>query len=279
MYNLLVSGRTDTWDGEPWLIEKGRCVHASEYTQGDIVEKYGALTEEQIEEICKLPSIFAYEQRQEENPHFGFVRGLTKRQGKVRIEYELFTLNRFLTYQELEDLMFELDISKWELSRTHWAIKNVNLQKELLQAGIHLPGWIQSDSYGYVSVVRIQALKAITSNNVDLARLIRLCEELNIAHANGLYHATAMLVRAIIDHVPPIFDKEKFKEVASECGTKSFQGTMKYLQDGARKIADAHLHSPVRKKETLPTDLQVNFIPYIDVLLAEIVTVMESEKH
>ena len=165
MYNLLVSGRTDTWDGEPWLIEIGRCVHASEYTQGDIVEKYGALTEEQIEEICKLPSIFAYEQRQEENPHFGFVRGLTKR------------------------------------------------------------------------------------------------------------------LRAILDHVPPIFDKEKFKEVASECGTKSFQGTMKYLQDGARKIADAHLHSPVRKKETLPTDLQVNFIPYIDVLLAEIVTVMESEKH
>ncbi|MCC3447049.1 MAG: hypothetical protein JGK04_05800 [Microcoleus sp. PH2017_39_LGB_O_B] len=133
-------------------------------------------------------------------------------------------------------------------------------------------------SFGYVSATRIQELKSIKSKRVDLTKLIRLCEELNIAHANELNLATAMLLRAILDHVPPIFSKASFKEVASGYGGKSFKDTMQHLENGARKIADSHLHVQVRKKEVLPTSLQVNFSQYLDVLLAEVIAILQPEE-
>ncbi len=133
-------------------------------------------------------------------------------------------------------------------------------------------------SFGYVSATRIQELKSIKSKRVDLTKLIRLCEELNTAHANELNLATAMLLRAILDHVPPIFSKASFKEVASGYSGKSFKDTMQHLENGARKIADSHLHLQVRKKEVLPTSLQVNFSQYLDVLLAEVIAILQTEE-
>ena len=44
----------------------------------------------------------------------------------------------FLTHPELSDMLFDLDIDKWEMSRTHWAIKEVNLLKELAAKSIFL---------------------------------------------------------------------------------------------------------------------------------------------
>jgi hypothetical protein len=131
--------------------------------------------------------------------------------------------------------------------------------------------------FEYVSAKRIQELKAIKSEKFDLTKLIRLCEELNIANANNLNLAVVMLLRAILDHVPPIFDKNSFKEVASGYGGKSVKDTMQHLENGARKIADFHLHGQIRKKEVLPTSLQVNFSPYLDFLLGEVVGILQSQ--
>lgn len=110
-----------------------------------------------------------------------------------------------------------------------------------------------------------------------MTKLIKLCEEINIAHANELFLATAMLLRAILDHVPPIFSKASFKEVASEYGGKSFKATMDHLENGARKIADSHLHVQIQKKEVLPTSLQVNFSQHLDVLLAEVIAILQPK--
>jgi hypothetical protein len=38
-------------------------------------------------------------------------------------------------------MSFDLDIEKWELNRTHWAVKDINLPKELRPKGIILPPW------------------------------------------------------------------------------------------------------------------------------------------
>jgi hypothetical protein len=59
--------------------------------------------------------------------------------GRVRIEYELHQVEPFLTADDLEQMTFELDIGKLELFRTHWAVKEVNLPKELHVKGISLP--------------------------------------------------------------------------------------------------------------------------------------------
>ncbi len=156
MYNLLVAYSEKAWEGEPFTIGLDRCVR--EYTDKKITENYGDLSETQIAEIIRFPCIFAYE-GYNKDPKFGLIREIVKRQGKVRISYEIIKLNKFLTSLEIAQMLFELDISDWEMNRTHWAIKDINLSKELSSRGIKLPQGINRDS---------KAVN-ITTHNFDVA--------------------------------------------------------------------------------------------------------------
>lgn len=123
-----------------------------------------------------------------------------------------------------------------------------------------------------VDETRLKELRSLPNTSFDFQRLVRLCEELNIAYSNGALHAVAALTRATLDHVAPIFGFRSFREVVNNyAGTKSFKEAMNHLEGSARKIADAHLHTPIRGREVLPTATQVNFAPSLDLLLAEIV--------
>jgi hypothetical protein len=87
-----------------------------------------------------------------------------------------------------------------------------------------------------------------------------------------------MLVRAIIDHVPPIFGVKSFSEVASNYGgSRSFRESMQHLAVSARKIADGHLHVQIRASEVLPTWTQVDFSRDLDVLLGEVVRILRPD--
>ncbi|MBR2691793.1 MAG: TIR domain-containing protein [Aquamicrobium sp.] len=149
MYNLLVSANPEAWNGEPWQIETGRCVN--EYTDDRLRERFGALTPDKVAALVQLPCIFAYESAREQNPRFGIIREVTIRQGQARIEYDIHTVEPFLTREHFEKLTFELDIAKWELNRTHWAVKDVDLAKELHRQGVTLPAWAR----GIANVVDI----------------------------------------------------------------------------------------------------------------------------
>jgi hypothetical protein len=126
-------------------------------------------------------------------------------------------------------------------------------------------------SYRLISEDRLSELRALTSPDFDFKKLVRLCEELNTAFQEECYFATAMLTRGLLDHVPPIFGKKNFDEVANNYGGKSFKGTMQHLQNASRNVADGHLHQQIRKSETLPTVQQVNCGQQLDALLEEIV--------
>ena len=128
----------------------------------------------------------------------------------------------------------------------------------------------------FVDPITLDELRAIKSPNFDLDKLIRLCEELNICYSNECYLATAMIGRAILDHVPPIFGVSWFKEVCSNYkGGTSFKGSTQSLENSLRNIADHHLHERIRNKESLPTKAQVTFSADLDVLLAEIVRLLK----
>jgi TIR domain len=137
IYNLFVSGSDEEWMGKPFQIELSRCVR--EYTAPNITSRYGNLDDGSIAELKRGPCIFAYETGNKLAPKFGYIREIVQRQGQVRIEYELHKVEPFLTADDLEQMTFELDIGKLELYRTHWAVKAVNLPKELHAKGISLP--------------------------------------------------------------------------------------------------------------------------------------------
>lgn len=128
----------------------------------------------------------------------------------------------------------------------------------------------------YVDLARIAQLKSIQKSEHDLKRLIRLCEELNIANQNNCYMSIAMIVRAIIDHIPPIFKVKNFSEVANNYkGAPSFKKAMGHLNNSLKNIANSYLHIQIRKKEVLPTEKQVNFSQDIDLLLSEILRILQ----
>lgn len=132
----------------------------------------------------------------------------------------------------------------------------------------------------YIDPSRVIALQQISGGDWDFLRLAEMCRELNIAAANRCYMTTAMLVRAIIDHIPPVFGLEKFSEVANNYGgakEKSFKGSMKHLQESMRHIADRHLHTQIRKSEDIPSETQVNFSADLDVLLGEVIRISAKQ--
>lgn len=128
----------------------------------------------------------------------------------------------------------------------------------------------------YVDAQRILQLQSIRTGDWDLKRLVRLLQEINIAHVNEMHMATAMLVRAVTDHVAPILKSKNFSEVANNyTAPRSFSDQMKQLDISMRKVADTHLHQQIRKSEVLPLAPQVDFKAALDVLLSELVRVLQ----
>ncbi|WP_339374394.1 abortive infection family protein [Picosynechococcus sp. PCC 8807] len=139
LYNLLVSSQKSAWNGEPFKLELSRCIR--EYTTSEITQKYGSFRKKEIDSICKLPCIFAYESRCNQDPKFGYITNIIEFQGMVKIEYKIVDIDKFLSHSQLLEKNFELkiDTKHYEMDRTHWSIKEVDLDKELGQLNIQLP--------------------------------------------------------------------------------------------------------------------------------------------
>jgi hypothetical protein len=130
----------------------------------------------------------------------------------------------------------------------------------------------------FINEGRLQELRNFSSkqSKFDYSKIIRLCEELNSNYSNENYYATAMLTRAIMDHVPPIFGKNNFTEVANNySGGDSFKKLMKNLNDFQKNISDGILHEQIRGRESLPNATQVNCSQALDKLLEEIVRILK----
>lgn len=127
----------------------------------------------------------------------------------------------------------------------------------------------------YVDKNTLLRLNKIESDNFDLSRLIALCNELDDNYSLENYHSCAMLLRAILDHIPPIFDKKDFKDVCAQYGGGSFKDIMRPLNETAKKIGDDYLHTQISKKVLAVTKTQVSFEANLDRLLNEVAAILE----
>ena len=132
---------------------------------------------------------------------------------------------------------------------------------------------LRNNTSNFVNPIRIGELRKIKSKSFDFIKLIQLCTELNNVTINENYISSSLLVRSIIDHIPPFFGMKNFNEVANNYskGTRSFMKSMQNLNNSLRNIADNNIHSQIRKKEILPTPNQIDFSQDLDVLLSEII--------
>ena len=133
MFNLLMSGNGDAFGGEPWTLERDRVL---EHTSDEVRAHLGALSPQNLEEIAGLPTLIAYERGVERNARIGRIDRVRLRQNEVRIEYSFAPGLPEIPPDRIEALEWELGLTRFELNRTHWAIKDVDLAAELIAAGI-----------------------------------------------------------------------------------------------------------------------------------------------
>lgn len=123
----------------------------------------------------------------------------------------------------------------------------------------------------FVDESLIRQLRESHHPQYDLAKAVRFCEELNNSYKTGNYLATILLIRAFLNHIPPVFGQQTFLQVVSQ-SPKSRRELFAPLENIARDIADLHTHSQVRQREILPTKNQVEpFKANFEVLLQEII--------
>ena len=129
----------------------------------------------------------------------------------------------------------------------------------------------------YVAEDRIEELANLPKDKFDTAKLVKLCEELNQNYKRKNYFAVGALLRTILHHVPPIFGKKEFKHVASDYDWgKSDKSSIMKLYESAKTISDSLLHKHIKRREVLPKKPRVDFRAQLDILLAEIITILKS---
>jgi hypothetical protein len=123
----------------------------------------------------------------------------------------------------------------------------------------------------FIDSDRIERFRELDrASDLDLRKLIRLCEEANLAFGNHAWHSVAFITRTILNHVPPAFGHKTFERVAAQASPKHFKVAAESLENFGRKVADFHLHETLAEHLALPTETQVNVAQQLDVVLAEV---------
>ena len=121
-------------------------------------------------------------------------------------------------------------------------------------------------------------LKTISSEKYDTKKLVAFCEELNDSYGRGNYLSCVLLLRAVMNHIPPIFGYNSFSQVVANSG-RSVKSVLSHLEDQARPIADLHTHMLIRKKEQLPSKHQIEpYKPSFEILIQEVIAKLHDEK-
>ncbi|WP_430415383.1 TIR domain-containing protein [Marinobacter adhaerens] len=132
MFNLLISGNPESWESSPYEVDRSRAV--VEYTANEISERYKFFDEKAIRELKSFPSLFVIENEEKES-RIGYITNIRLRQSSVVIDFEFDPILPPLRIGAIEDLRIDIDLGKWELSRTHWAVKDEPLFEILLRRG------------------------------------------------------------------------------------------------------------------------------------------------
>ena len=133
MFNLLMSGNEEALRGEPWTLERDRVF---EHTNADIRARFNDLNQVQLNELRTFPALIAYERGIARNARIGRIDRVRLRNSEVRIEYSFAPDFPEIPPGRLQTLEWELGLTQYELNRTHWALKDVDLAAELTAAGV-----------------------------------------------------------------------------------------------------------------------------------------------
>jgi FRG domain len=136
MFNFLVTATDGAWDQPGYEYSRGRFL---EYTSDEIAESFRELKDAQLSALTEIPCLFAYEGT-DKPMRIGRLKSVKLRDNgrSLLVVPELNLAIPPIPFAAIEPLQALLDIRSWELTRTHWALKDEDLLQVLAEAGIDL---------------------------------------------------------------------------------------------------------------------------------------------
>jgi hypothetical protein len=174
MYNFLVTGNSGAWSLPAYEYPRDRFC---EYTSPVLRQRFKELTAEVIEELMSFPALFAYEGNTDD-VRIGYLRRIKERPRSILIQYDFEPNIPAIPFSKLAGLKTRLDIEEWEMSRTHWALKDEDMFEILHSAGLIDETF--SSSTGYVGRVEEMRFKvALSFPGEKRAYVSAVAKELN----------------------------------------------------------------------------------------------------
>jgi len=172
MYNLIVTGAAGTWDQAQYSMERSR---VGEYTDDALSARYRVLDERTIAELMSFPTLFAYEKPLNAPARVGRVTHIATRGAGVRFKYVMLEgLPAIPAAQLLEQAQhLDIDDRAWEMNRTHWAVKDVDLMQVLGKFGLSPRDLAAPSQLGPVSQPSLSVTSVVVERALgDAERLI-----------------------------------------------------------------------------------------------------------
>ena len=102
-----------------------------------------------------------------------------------------------------------------------------------------------------------RTVASLRSPEFSPSLIVTMCNEINSSFRNGNLVATILLMRAVLNYVPPVFGRDTFPQVVANSG-RSLRDSFDHLENGLRKVADFHTHRRRTRPICLPLALKWN---------------------
>ena len=160
MFNLIMSADEEQWERSPTTVGRLRMF---EYTSSELKSRFSSLAGDALKELLDLPCLFAYEKDIDKPARIGRALRLQQRRGDDRLDLHFEIDGSFppIDSSRIVELSWELDIGGWELNRTHWAVKDVDLFSVLSDAGV-----ISAESAMSVAIEEVDGARSTISPDV-----------------------------------------------------------------------------------------------------------------
>ena len=129
-YNLIMG--YDPFEKDYVLVDKSRAL--CEYIRDKVKEEFAGWSAEKIEKIKKLPAIISQEwdRTDEQQAVFAFIKDVKIQENGIKVYFQKYFP---IPFSFLRENLDELAINRFEIYRTHWTIKNVDLVEVMQEAG------------------------------------------------------------------------------------------------------------------------------------------------
>lgn len=133
MFNIMVTAGDNAWEEGAYVWDRSRML---EYTDDAIREPLKGLTEDNLKTLATLPTLFMYEQHTEGTPRVGKIKRIQQRGSEFRVIFEFDEELPPIDSEAIVAHKWDIQLSDFEFSRTHWAVKDGDIFAILRAQGL-----------------------------------------------------------------------------------------------------------------------------------------------